>query len=349
MVKKEIALLTLERSLQQKDIEKQNAALSQKTLLSNILLAASLVLVVSASVLYYRYRFKQKANALIEEKSHKIEIQKNELLEKTRLLDELNRSLQVQNQQVKESIQAAKSIQEAILPFGYRFDTVQEYGVLYLPKDIVSGDFYWTAQAEHRTFIAVADCTGHGVPGALMSMLGATLLNEIVNIQGVYATNTILELLHIGVKKALKQDHLNNRHGMDIALVRIDKKWNDEWEVSFSGANRPLYAIQQGQLQKLKGDRATIGGWQSGGEYSEFNSQSLLLKAQALLYLGSDGFVDMPNPRREKFGSKRFEEMLLRFCELPASEQIKAFEQELRAFQQDAEQRDDIALLCVRL
>ncbi|NJL12251.1 MAG: SpoIIE family protein phosphatase [Microscillaceae bacterium] len=261
------------------------------------------------------------------------------------------REIENKNQLITSSIQYAQNIQSAILPPDSVLEAhFQEHFVVYLPKDIVSGDFYWFSHLQEKTFIAAVDCTGHGVPGAFMSIIGNTLLNEIVNVQHIYDPGKILENLHLGVRTKLRQAESSNQDGMDIALCVLERSPNDPKKVRvlYAGAKRPLYYYHQQELHEVKGDRKSIGGWQQE-VYRTFATQELFLPQGDYLYLSTDGLADNPNARRKKFGVKKFRDIILKHIHQPLSEQGAIFEKAIREHQLGAEQRDDITLLGLRI
>ncbi|WP_338761606.1 7TM diverse intracellular signaling domain-containing protein [Bernardetia sp. ABR2-2B] len=258
-----------------------------------------------------------KQRYLIESQNQKLE----ELVaERTADLEQKTVELQSQNQKITDSLKYAKRIQEAILPPKKERDTILgNHFVFFKPKDIVSGDFYWVSEhkEEQKIVIAAVDCTGHGVPGAFMSIIGNNLLNQIINEKKVFHPSQILEELHRGVRTILKQDYdssstLNtSRDGMDIALCVINKKENI---LEFAGANRPLWIIKNGNFEEIKGDRRAIGGWQNKGKNQEFTTHSLVLEEEMNIYLSSDGYVDQfggDGQTSKKFMSKNFKRLLL--------------------------------------
>ena len=247
-----------------------------------------------------------------------------------------------------DSIRYAQKIQNAILPTKYTLSKVfDDYFTLYLPKDIVSGDFYWFSQVDY-TFLAVVDCTGHGVPGAFMSVIGHTLFNEIVNIKRVSDPAKILSLLHDGVKNALKQDETNNSDGMDVCLIRLERDDDFQLHLTFAGAKRPLYLMRDGQLLKIKGNRESIGGWKNR-ENIYFKNHELILKPRDILYLTTDGFVDTPNEKRKGFGKTRFQELIIQSAQHPLSEQKELFLNALKYHQKNSPQRDDITIVALKV
>ncbi|MEJ2004840.1 MAG: SpoIIE family protein phosphatase, partial [Cyclobacteriaceae bacterium] len=186
-------------------------------------------------------------------------------------------------------MQSAKRIQHAMLPDNSVIhNSLPDSFILYKPKDVVSGDFPWYIEAGDSIFIAAVDCTGHGVPGALLSLIGYFLLNDIVRSRKITDPGKILDILDEGVTTTLRQDENETKDGMDIALCRIDK---NKREVEFAGAHRPLYMMKNGEMEEIKGNKFAIGG----GIYknqTNFTSHSIKLKKGDSIYFCSDGFPD---------------------------------------------------------
>ena len=193
--------------------------------------------------------------------------------------DEIDRK----NLQITDSLRYARDIQGVILPGERRFQRVfKEHFLLYKPKDFVSGDFFWVEEYEKKTFVAVIDCTGHGVPGAFMSLIGTMQLNQILS--KTQEPSQILDQLHIGIKKALKQDIYNNDDGMDVCLCSIEHLEEiNRYKVVFAGAKRPLYYVSEESLHQLKGTRKTIGG--RGKNDQPFEQEEIWLNEGDTLYL----------------------------------------------------------------
>ena len=256
---------------------------------------------------------------LIESQNQKLE---QLVAERTADLEQKTIELQSQNQKITDSLKYAKRIQEAILPPKEELDEILgKHFVFFKPKDIVSGDFYWISEhkEEQKTVIAAVDCTGHGVPGAFMSIIGNNLLNQIINEKKIFYPSQILEELHKGVRTILKQDSDSNaaintsRDGMDIALCVINREENT---LEFAGANRPLWIIKNGNFEEIKGDRKAIGGWQSEqkGEKRGFTTHSITLNGEMNVYLSSDGYVDQfggEGQISKKSMNKNFKKLLL--------------------------------------
>ncbi|WP_299463245.1 SpoIIE family protein phosphatase [uncultured Microscilla sp.] len=258
--------------------------------------------------------------------------------------------IETQNKNINASIRYAQTIQNAILPSDKSFERIfADHFVIYEPKDIVSGDFYWLSQVEDYIFVAGVDCTGHGVPGAFMSMVGSRLLNEIVNEKQIFDPEQIIAEIQQNIWKALRQEESENKDGMDMGLCRIKYLNNDTVEVVYSNAKRPLYYTHQQQLNKIKRDSVMIGGITYKADVAHPVNYKLLLEKGDILYLSSDGFADTPSPKRRSFGEKRLLDTLEEIMPLALGTQKERLMEAKAAFQEDAKQRDDILLLGLKL
>jgi serine phosphatase RsbU (regulator of sigma subunit) len=211
----------------------------------------------------------------------------------------------------------------------------------------VSGDFYWTKKKEDKLLVAVADCTGHGVPGAFLSMLGISSMNEIINRNEDLKANEILEKLRDFMITSLHQTGSKGetQDGIEISLCIIDTKAGT---LEFSGANRPVYLVRGGAVQHLKPDRMPIGIYDH--KVLPFTSQTVKIKKNDALYLFSDGFVDqLGGPLRKTFRSRRFRNLLIEIQKTPMEEQKQFLDNTLVAWQGDVEQIDDILVIGIRL
>ncbi|WP_154657123.1 two-component regulator propeller domain-containing protein [Hugenholtzia roseola] len=253
------------------------------------------------------------------------------------------------NRNITDSIRYALTIQESILPTYEKMNQMfEDYFILFKPKDIVSGDFYWLhAQGEYK-FVAAVDCTGHGVPGAFMSMIGSTLLTDIVSIEKLTSPAAILKKLNQDIKLALKQDEKQNDDGMDIALCVFKKESDTAVEVVFAGAKRPLYYTQNGEIYEIRGDKYAIGGRDRKRE-KHFQDHSLSLQTGAIIYLTTDGYGDQANDDKEKIGSHRLKEMFKNLQQEPLPIQKEALQTAFEAFRRDLPQRDDVTILGLQL
>jgi len=296
------------------------------------------------------------ANRELKDANEKLEDYSRTLEQK---VTERTKDLREKNQLIMASMHFAQRIQQSILPFQERLNAVfPEYFVIYKPKDIVSGDFYWFEQVGDKIFIAVVDCTGHGVPGALMTMIGSTILNKLVQEHRVYKPSLILEYLHRDVKKALKQKQIGIRHidtaGMDVCLCMIDK--NSEKigrKVTFAGAHQPLYIIKTDEgnnLLEIKGDRKPIGGLQAKKDSErKYTQKEIILKNGDMIYLTSDGFVHQSNHKDKKYGRSKLKRYFQEIAPLPAHKQEQKLLAELANHMGNEEQRDDITVMGVRI
>jgi serine phosphatase RsbU (regulator of sigma subunit) len=253
------------------------------------------------------------------------------------------------NKEIIASINYAKLIQEAVLPEKIRINEAFPHSfILYKPKDIVSGDFYWFSEKENKKFIAAVDCTGHGVPGAFVSMLGHSLLYQAVNDKNITDPAMILEDVHKNIRRVLKQYEETSelRDGMDIALCVYDSTTN---ELIFSGASRPLFMIsgdsKKRMLSEFKGEKYGIGGKVLGKERT-FTSHKIPVVSGDIVFLFTDGFADQfGGLRGKKLMKKRLKEILLKISHLQMHEQQFALNCYLDEWKGNLEQVDDILII----
>ena len=264
-------------------------------------------------------------------------------------LKQANNSLKDKNNNILDSIRYAKTIQTAFLPDQQVFQNAfAEVGIMYQPKDLVSGDFYWYAEKGNKKFFAVADCTGHGVPGAFMSIIGISLLNEITQSLQQEDTHQILETLDKLLRINLDQASKQNTDGMDIALCMVEEQTGTSTtKVSFSGAKRSLYYKKNGGLVKLKGTNRSIGGIHK--THKPFTSNQLSLEKGDCIYLFTDGLADQNNIYNQKLGSLQVEKMLQEVTYESIDAQITSFMELFNVFKGEADQRDDILLVGIKL
>lgn len=263
--------------------------------------------------------------------------------------------LERQNKEIRASIRYAQTIQQAMLPNNAALERFFDPFILYLPKDIVSGDFYWFLTPESGSddvvYFSVVDCTGHGVPGAFMSMIGSRLLNEIIIERKIESPAAILEMLNLMVRDALRQEETDNNDGMDLAFCKIIRKKNNKHQLIYAGAKRPLYIIKkrENKLISHRGDRKSIGGYNLSKREIKFTNFEAEVEPGDMIYLFSDGIVDQNSPDRKKFGRLRMEEIMAECAMLRAAEQHVIFEQRLREYMENEEQRDDITLMGLKI
>jgi serine phosphatase RsbU (regulator of sigma subunit) len=280
----------------------------------------------------------EKLEAIVKERTAEIQRQ-NVKLEKQR--DEIKH----QKDEITDSIVYAKKIQEAMLPPKEQLDnSLPDHFVLFKPRDIVSGDFYWMKQFGNKVVITAADCTGHGVPGAFMSMLGMSFLNEIVTSANKDA-NIILDELRDKVKTSLRQTgkEAEQKDGMDIALCIIDF---DTMKLQFSGAYNPLYLIRDSEIMQFKADRQPIAVFL---RETPFTKHEIELQKGDVLYIFSDGYADQfGGEMAKKLMSKGFRKVLMAMYDKPMKEQKDLLDREFENWRQEIEQMDDVILIGIK-
>ncbi len=269
----------------------------------------------------------------LEKKKAQIEVQRDEIVR--------------QNEEITSSITYARRIQEAILPTNQLLEkNFSEHFVMFKPRDIVSGDFYWIAESRSFMYFAVADCTGHGVPGAFMSMLGISLLNEITG-EGIIDLNTgeILDILREKIISALHQQGKDEQSsdGMDITLCKYIRK---DKILEYSGAFNPLLHFRGNKLTEYKADRQPIGFFEKS---RKFTLQNINIKKGDSLYLLSDGYYDQfGGPNDKRYSTKKLKSTLTGIAEFPMKKQLEMLEENLHLWKGDQEQVDDILILGLR-
>jgi PAS domain S-box len=255
--------------------------------------------------------------------------------------------IQNKNKKITESINYAKRIQTAILPNNRVISkALPDSFILYKPRDVVSGDFPWFVQVKDEIFIAAVDCTGHGVPGALLSLIGYFLLNDIVRSRKITEPGVILDMLDEGVTTTLRQDEdATTKDGMDIALCKINMHTR---EVEYAGAHRPLYIMRDGVMEEVKGNKFPIGGGIFKNQTNFTNTKLQLGKGDSI-YFSSDGFPDQfGGPEGRKFGPKRVREIIERVHKQSMKEAMTAFDHEWETWRGDQKQTDDVLLIGIK-
>ena len=255
--------------------------------------------------------------------------------------------IQTKNQNITDSIRYAMTIQQVILPTDdYLKQHFKDFFVINKPKDIVSGDFYWSCATGNKVHLAVVDCTGHGVPGAFMSLIGHMILNDILNVMFIHSPAQILEKLDIMLREILNQKGERSSDGMDLIVCFFEPS-EDETLITFAGAKRPLYYVENGFLNELKGSKRSING--DIARSTPFENEKIVLSPGAAVYLTTDGYVDQADERRNRFGSQNLKKVLSENAEKPMNEQKEVLLNALALHQKSAEQRDDITLVGLRM
>ena len=267
----------------------------------------------------------------------------------TTLFRSRTKELAQKNKDITDSINYAKRIQDAILPPVKAIESrFYDCFVLFSPRDIVSGDFYWFADKGDKVFIAACDCTGHGVPGAFVSMIGNNLLNQIIIEKKIEEPGKILSILNRSVKAAFtKEGEQVAQDGMDMVLcaMEIDEKTKHAKTLQFAGANNPLLLVRDGEVIPHKTDRTPIGG--STENDHEFTNHSIDLKEKDNVYIFSDGYPDQfGGPKGKKFMMKRYKEMLAENQGIGMLEQKDVYWKTIREWMgSEHEQVDDILVI----
>ena len=326
MLKKNNEINQLEIQQQKDNISKQKTYLLFGIAIVLILLAASVFLVRSN-------REKQKNNKMITEQKAKIEDQHKLLAQK--------------NKDTIDSIVYAKRIQEALLKGLVDISKkVPEHFVLFQPKDIVSGDFHWTYEQENYWYVAAVDCTGHGVPGAFLTMLGTAYLNEICSNNSTISPAIILDKLREKIILELNQSGKNTdtKDGMDISLARINLT---DYSVDWAGANNPIYYFKNNELNVIKADKQPIGYVENS---SPFTNHTIQLNKGDSIYLFTDGYADQfGGPKGKKFKYSQLKEKIIGIQNSPMKEQKQVLEKVFNEWKGDLEQIDDVCIIGVKL
>ena len=319
---------TKANELLKKEQELTDAKLNQQQWIIWGGIAFSVLLIALTFYIFLAYWNKKKANTILTQKNEIIYKQKEQIEQKNVL--------------ITDSIDYAKNIQEAILPPADSITKIfPESFVLYKPKDIVSGDFFWTHEMNNSIFIAAADCTGHGVPGAFMSLLGFIMLDDIVKTIENATPAEILNEVNSQLMTTLHQDgqHTTGKFGMDIALIKYDTITK---ELTFSGAHNPLIIVNDSQVNELKADRVSIGTIKS----TSFTNQKLQTKEGDVIYLYSDGYQDqIGGEKRKKFLAFHMKELFVQIHSKHMEEQKNELEKKHMEWRSKTDQTDDILII----
>lgn len=318
----EIDLLNTDKMLKEAQLREREA---QSRIQRIIILAGAifvLVLIVSSVTIYKNYKDKKIANELLNLQNIEIQKQRDQI--------------QKQNENISKSINYAQGIQRALLPPQSNLQAIfPESFIFFRPRDVVSGDYYWfkalttgygSNEKIGKVAVSAIDCTGHGVPGAFLSMIGYNLLDDIVS-RGIHKPGPILTELNNGIRRALRQDETDNRDGMDMALCVVDTNTNT---VEFSGAKNPLVYVVNNEVNRIRGDKESIGG---GMDYrnDEFTTHVIKVESPTWFYMFSDGFIDQfGGPDGRKFMIKNFIDLLAGISILPPDQQREILKNTLK-------------------
>lgn len=333
----QIKMMEVEAQVKDLEIDKHKTQSRYSLIVGIVLFVIVILLIVLAIQFYNNIQARKKNNSILQEKNDIIEHQKDDLiLERNRML---------------ESIRYAKRIQNSFLiPESHLKDYFSDSFILYEARDIVSGDFYWFSKVEGKYIVAAVDCTGHGVPGAFMSMLGNRLLNEIVNVMGITTPNLIIEKLHKSIVKDLRQDESDqSQDGMDMFIYSIDPK---NGELEYSGAKSKAILIEDNNLEVLKTTAEPVGGKRTNEKSIErkYKLFKRTLKKNSILYSFSDGYSDQfGGPEKLKYGSKKFRNLLYQIHTLPFDKQKKMLYENIGKWKGDLNQVDDMLVLGIKI
>ncbi len=308
----------------------------QSTKFAYLIYIILFILAVFQGIRYWTKNLR-KANQVLKEK----EVAAKEIARQ-------REELAIKNKNITDSIRYAQKIQEAMLPSTYFFKRLfPESFVILKPKDIVSGDFYWVTEKAGKVFIVSADCTGHGVPGALMSIVGFEILDRIINDQEIFEPAEILNILNKGVEATFSRsdDDITVKDGMDLGLCMIDKT---ERKLEFAGAFSSLYLIRDNKLTEIRGDRYSIG-LNANETGDPFTNHFLDIEEDDRMYLFTDGYADQfGGPKGKKFMYRRFRHLLLTVHKVAMAEQKRFLEETLDVWMGDLEQVDDIQVIGIQ-
>lgn len=322
----QIAILNYQQKLSEEEIKNQRLRL-------NLLIAIVAFILFLTTLVYRQYRFKKRANLELATRNDQISRQK----------DEIER----QKTAITDSIHYASRIQNALIPSLERLNRLlPEHFVFMKPRDIVSGDFYWISETENNILLAAADCTGHGVPGAFMSMLGITLLNAIADRFENSGSGQLLDNLRAEVKHALGQEGRDEepKDGMDISLCVFSRDFRS---LQFSGAYNPLMLIRNKEIVFYKADRQPIAVYP---KERPFVTNQVELQAGDVLYLFSDGYIDQVGGEKgDKFKMNKLKELLLEIHPLSMQEQKLRLEEHILQWQKSYQQVDDMLIIGLRI
>jgi serine phosphatase RsbU (regulator of sigma subunit) len=332
---KEIALLNADKTLQKVELDKSNAIVKQQKTQRNALIFGCVLILIIAGISIIAFINKRKTSKLLSKQVGEINYQ--------------NAVIKERNKNITDSIQYAKRLQEAVFPEANKLNEYFiESFVLFRPKDIVSGDFYWFEEIDNKTIIVVGDCTGHGVPGAFMSILGHNLLNQIILEDKITSPGKILNLLDKRVSNSLNKRESKEEYndGMDIVICVVDKINN---KIEYAGANRPLVIRRGEELIELKPNKHAIGGIQDS-TCKFFSQQEISIQTNDILYMFSDGYYDQfGGPRGKKFKYKQLTSAILSMASASLEEQKNLLSDTLETWRGNLEQVDDVCVIGVKI
>lgn len=337
-----------EMEIKNLEIGKQKSENRKQQIIIFSAIGGFLIVLFFSIMLLRMFRQKRKANIILAQQKEEISTQRDEIEAQRDLVTEQKEHIEEIHKEVTDSINYAKRIQEAVLPISDDARAVLgEHFILFKPKDIVSGDFYWTTKVNNFLFITVADCTGHGVPGAFMSMLGISFLTEIVNKQEITQASHVLNLLRIEIINALQQKGTSGeqKDGMDISLLVLNIDTN---EYQWAGANNPIFIVTSDkELKVIEPDKMPVA---IHDHMEDFTNHEIQLQKGDCIYLCSDGYEDQfGGPKNRKFMVKQLKELLVTISDKPMNEQHKTLNSTFENWRIEQEQIDDVTILGIKI
>ena len=352
-----------ENELLKKDIDLKKATIAQQQMMEYGFLIGIIMLLFIIILVFSQFRVKKKANQTLTQQNTIIEENNNKLNQLVEEIEGHKKQLEKKNHDIVSSIQYAKRIQEAILPNETTIaDELPNSFILYKPKDIVSGDFYWIDKMNEKVFFTAVDCTGHGVPGAFMSIIGFNGLNKATHENFISSPGAILDFLDSHVKKTLQKSNKNTiiKDGMDMALC----SWNPNSKVlEYAGAYNSMYVISKYDLQlenvepvvenglnlyEIKANKQPIGF--SIKDKDNYKNHTLKLNEGDVIYIFTDGFADQfGGPSNRKFMSKNMKKMFLEHAEKPLTDQLEIYDQLFMNWRGENDQLDDICIIGMKV
>jgi serine phosphatase RsbU (regulator of sigma subunit) len=324
-----------ENELLNQQIKTQEIYSSRMQITIGLISLILIILAVTAFIVIKQNRAKNLINAELSRKNNIINVQKN--------------IVEDQHRDITDSIKYAKRIQEAILPpLKFWNKILPNSFILHLPKDVLSGDFYWIEETKDYTYIAAADCTGHGVPGALISIVNFNLLNKAVLEKNLVTPSEILDAVNLWLTESLHQSYGEStvRDGMDITIIAIHKHSN---EVLFAGANNSIYLISNNELKQIKGDKFPVGAFIED-KIQKFSSKSFTVGKGDSIFLFSDGFADQfGGLKGKKYKYLPFQEKLKSVVDCPVAEQNSILKKEFADWKGAHEQVDDVLVIGIKI
>lgn len=325
-----IEMLIQDSLLNNIKLEKKDIQIKKKKTETNFLLVIGVLLLMGVVLVVYFLLQYRKVNRVVVEEKNKVENQK--------------KIIEIKNRDITDSIQYAKRIQKVILPNDEKFNELFDKSFIYYnPKDIVAGDFYWLEKTKDATLFAVADCTGHGVPGAFVSVMCHNALNRSVRQYGKTIPGEVLDVTKSIIVQEFSSSNIEVNDGMDISLCSIDKNKI----LKFSGANNPLWIVRDSEIIIVKGDKQPIGNYVKD---EPFKTHTIELISGDCIYIFSDGFVDQfGGDNNKKFKSSNFKKLILSVQNKPMNSQKELFSKAFESWKGSYEQMDDVCLLGVKI